>query len=308
MEWLLARWLTFVASILVVGACGVGVALLPPAAHRSPESLASLTRRTAGIGFGCALALIPAGLVRLLDQLRALQSPGDSWLTGADALLFSTTWGTGFRWQSAAVLGAVCALALLRQLPTRRWLWALACVVAVGLCVTPSLQGHAIGSENSTALAVAADVIHVTGASLWIGSIAIVGWLGLARVTAGGDVDVADMSRSDDTLRALVPLLPPLALSGAAMLAVSGGVSAWLHLQTIADLWTTTWGRYVLGKLALTAVTMALGALNWRRHGPSLGARNGVGALRAALLAELAVALIALLVTALLVVTPLPGE
>ena len=81
-----------------------------------------------------------------------------------------------------------------------------------------------------------------------------------------------------------------------------------LHLRTVADLWQTTWGQFVLAKAVLTALVIGLGALNWRRLGPRLGEVQGPKALRGALLVELGIALLILVVTAVLVVTPLPGE
>ena len=80
------------------------------------------------------------------------------------------------------------------------------------------------------------------------------------------------------------------------------------QLRELAELWATDWGRYVALKGILATVIVALGALNWRRRGPRLGETDGVASLRRTLLIELGVAALLLLVTALLVVTPLPGE
>ena len=307
MEWVLARWVTFLASVLVAGACAVGLALLPRADTDS-DTRRTLSRNAARLGAWSAAALIPAGVMRLMDQLAALQSPGDGPFTGLQALLFSTTWGSGFLAQSAAVPVALLALLWLTAPRAPRGVWWVAALGALGLICTPALQGHAIGSESNTGIAVLADSLHVLGASLWIGSIAVVGWLGVALPSSDGSVDLSHRVTADARLRLLVPLLPPLALSGAVLLIGSGAITAWLHLPALPDIWTSAWGRYVLAKIAITSAVVALGAVNWRRRGPRLSLETGPAALRSALLAELVLAAVALIVTAILVVTPLPGE
>ncbi len=238
----------------------------------------------------------------------ALRSPGDPVMQGVDVLLTSTTWGTGFLWQSAATLcaGIGCWFAA-RTARSTAW-WIVATIGALGLCATPAMQGHAIGSEERTALAVAADIAHVFGASIWLGALGVIAWLSVTLPNADGVVDPARAVRADARLRALIPLVPPLALPGAALLICSGVVTTIMHLQDVSDLWLVDWGRYVLAKTLLVCVIVALGALNWRRLGPRLATQFDVSALRKSLMTELVLALLVLIITAVLVVTPLPGE
>jgi putative copper export protein len=307
MEWVLARWITFGATLLVIGTCTVAVTILPRAGH-DRGARATLLRDSARFGFVASLLLIPSGALRLADQLQALQSPGDPVFSGLRALLFTTTWGTGFLCQMVAALSAMTGLLWAIGNPTARRWWSLAIVGMIGLAVTPSMQGHAIGSEQFTAIAVMTDVAHVFGAGVWIGSIAVIGWLGLSIRNESGAFDAARGALADVRLRLLVPLIPPVALSGAAALIGSGVLAAVLHLRELSDLWTSTWGRYALLKSVLAAVIVGLGAVNWRRLGPRLRHSAGTQSLQRALWGEVALAVAALLVTALLVVTPLPGE
>jgi putative copper export protein len=99
-----------------------------------------------------------------------------------------------------------------------------------------------------------------------------------------------------------------VALPGAALLLLSGVIATALKLTDVRDLWTETWGRYVLVKTALVVPVVALGAVNWRRLGPRLALADSVPALRRSLIIELLLAVLVLLITAVLVVTPLPGE
>ena len=307
MEWIVARWVTFVATLLVTGACAVGLALVPRVSGDAATRHA-ISRDAARLGIGATLALIPASFLRLADQVMALRSPGDPVMQGIDVLLTSTTWGTGFLWQCAAtvVAGSGCWLAA-RHAQRAVW-WIVAAIGALGLSATPALQGHAIGSEERTALAVAADVAHVFGASLWLGALGVIAWLGVTLPNADGVRDSARAAQADARLRALVPLVPPIALPGAALLITSGVIATVMHLQDVSDLWLVDWGRYVLAKTVLVCVIVVLGALHWRRLGPRLATQSDVSSLRKSLMTELVLALLVLIITAVLVVTPLPGE
>jgi len=307
-EWIIARWVTFVATVLATGACAVALALLPRATAADGDARRLIARDSARIGIAAALALIPAAFMRLSDQLFALRSPGDALFAGAVPLLTSTMWGSGFLWQSAATLLALAGFAHAHGEPASRSRWIVPALGCLGLCATPSLQGHAIGSEMYTSLAVAADIAHVTGAGLWLGAIGVIGLLGIAIPNGDGVVSPAHASRADARLRLLVPLVPPVALPGAALLLLSGVTATVLKLTDVRDLWVETWGRYVLVKVFLVTIIVALGARNWRHLGPRMARADGVPALRRSLIIELLIALLVLLITAVLIVTPLPGE
>lgn len=307
MEWVFARWLTFVATALVIGVCAIGIAVLPrTAVHADLRHL--LARDTVRVGVVACLAMIPASILRLTDQLLALRSPGDPILAGLGALLGSTMWGTGFLWQGASLGLALVAFTLIASRPTSNVGWALAALGALGLGVTPALQGHAVGNESNTVVALFADALHVLGAGLWIGGIAVIGWLGIAVPGADGVVHPDRVAMAETRLRLLVPLVPQIALSGAFVLATSGVVSSVLNLREVRDLWSSDWGRHVLLKAIIVLGIASLGAINWRRLGPRLDEHGVTQTLRRSLLIELGAAALVLVVTALLVVTPLPGE
>lgn len=307
MEWILARWLTYAALALLAGAACVGTLLAPRTADDD-----TLPRDCARLAVGAVLALLPASLLRLVDQLSALQSPGDAPWTGLGALLFSTTWGTGFTAQLALHGAAAASAWSAARAPRSRAAWGALVASALALCATPSLQGHAIAAEGKEWWAVASDVLHVIGASAWLGTIATVAWTTLAvrgdDVRADDPAFAAERARRDARLLALVAIVPPVALAGAATLVASGVSASLVHLTAPRDLWASEWGRYLAVKTALAAIVLALGALNWRRLVPRAVASRDPRALRRAIGAELAVAALVLLVTALLVVTPPPGE
>ena len=307
MEWIVARWVTFIATMLAVGACAVGLAVMPRV-ESDIVTRQSIGREVAWVGIGAVVALLPAACMRLADQVLALRSPGDPWFTGIEALLTSTTWGTGFFWQSASSALAGVGFWLVSRTPKARWPWLPATLGAFGLCVTPAMQGHAIGAENASILTVASDIAHVAGASLWLGSLGVIALLGIALPNADGIVSPARRDRAETRLRLLIPLIPPVGIPGVALLLGSGLLATYMHLRALRDLWTVPWGLYVLAKLVLVSVIVLLGALNWRRFGPRMTTTAGVDVMRKSLVTELLLALLVLLVTAVLVVTPLPGE
>ena len=293
--------------IIAAGACTLGLAILPRIAADTPTRSA-LARDAARVGFAACLALIPASCLRLADQLLAIQAPGDPWRTGFAALLGSTMWGKGFLLGCAATATLALGLRAAVRHPETRWPWWFASLGAVALCVSPALQGHAIGSEEYTTVAVAADIMHVTGGALWLGTLSVIGWLGVAIPNADGATSTRERFIVDARLRLLVPWVPRVALPGAALLLSSGVLSGLLRLRALDDLWTSEWGRYVFAKAALACVIVGLGAVNWRNRGPLLDTNEGPAALRRTLILELALAALVLLITAILVVTTPPGE
>ena len=307
MEWIIARWVTFAATIVAAGACTLGLVIVPRAAADA-ATRSAIAGSAARIGLTACLALVPASGLRLLDQVLALRAPGDPWTTGIAPLIGSTMWGTGFLLGCGATLMLAVAFLFARRLPHASWPWWLALIGSVALCASPSLQGHAIGSEQFTALAVAADIMHVSGAALWLGTLSVVAWMGVSMANADVDVNGSDHVSADSRLRLLIPLVPRVALPGAAMLLSTGVASSVLRLTAFSDLWSSEWGRYVLAKAVLASAIVALGAINWRVRGPQVQTAGGAKALRQTMLTELAIAALVLVITAVLVVATPPGE
>ena len=98
----------------------------------------------------------------------------------------------------------------------------------------------------------------------------------------------------------------PMALAGAAVVAVTGILNVVFQLGAISEVWSTGYGRALLIKLALLAGVGALGFYNWRRVLPGLGDDAGTHRLRRSARAELGLGLVVLLVTAVLVALPTP--
>jgi putative copper export protein len=98
----------------------------------------------------------------------------------------------------------------------------------------------------------------------------------------------------------------PLALSMGVVVVLFGVITAWRHLHHINALWTTPYGITLIIKLVFVAMVFALGAWNWRRQRPTLGSEAAAASIRRSASAELTVATIVLVITAVIVSLPSP--
>jgi copper transport protein len=146
---------------------------------------------------------------------------------------------------------------------------------------------------------VALDALHVLGAGAWLGTLVVVMLAGvpaamrLEREERGGAV--AD----------LVAYFSPAALLFAGIVAATGVTAALLHLPTVSALWTSPYGQALLFKLGALVPLIGVAAFNWRRVRPRLGDTAATRTLQRSAAAEIAIAAVVLLITAVLVATPI---
>jgi len=196
-----------------------------------------------------------------------------------------------FELKLAMLALAFIGFALVRATPSLGWASAAIAVIVVAL--QPLYTGRLAGKVNA---------VHVLAASTWLGTLlvlAIVGIRGLInRQPSAQDraVLVADLVNS----------FSPLALAAATIVALTGLTTAWLHLKRISALYTTSYGIALLVKLALVLVVVILGAWNWKRVRPSLGAEGSEHVIRRSARMELTFAGLVLIATSVLVTLPSP--
>ena len=138
------------------------------------------------------------------------------------------------------------------------------------------------------------DGLHVMGAAGWLGALL---WLVLSLPA------VFTRNRGVATL---VNAFSPVALSFAALVTITGVLSAWLRLGTIPALWSSSYGQVLLVKLALLAGVALVGLYNWRRMRPALETDAVAPRFVRSAMAELAFGVAVIMVTAVLVATPTP--
>jgi len=298
------RWVVTAGVAICAGAVTFQMFILPrvsfgpvPAAQVRRQ----LTTRAARLGgTGAVLVVVGAGL-RLWEQARTFADPYEPLADEMSLLVFGTSWGFGWIGQIAAGALAAGAFWLARRESAIRAEtgWFLALLAVVALAFAPAMVSHALVSEHFVVPGVVAHVIHVVAASVWIGSLAVIGWVATdlgkwpgRRLPVGWLVST-------------VAAFSPLALGCAVVLAATGAFASWLHVREPALLFSDPYGQRLLAKLALVCVMAGFGFWNWRR---ARGRIAESGRLPRQVWVELGLALAILGVTASLVVTPPPAH
>ena len=291
-----ARALGYAGALICVGAIPARTLLRRSwGMPEDADALAVAQRRLTHFAFGAALLLAVTVLVALRAQALQLVDEGEQLGALQYGLAFGSGWGAAWKAQAAAALLAVVAWIPRRGHP--RFGPRLAPLAAIALVATLPLTGHARVVPAGSALGVLTVAVHLIGGGLWLGTlavIAVVGWMG-------------DAAGRGSRIARLIGKFSPLALTGAALIVLSGAVTAWQTVGAVGALTGTSYGRTLLLKLGCLVGVAALGAWNWRVVQPRLAAGTGERLLRRSALTELGIGAVLLIVTALLVVLPAPG-
>jgi putative copper export protein len=171
--------------------------------------------------------------------------------------------------------------------------WTLATIGLLVAALQPLYTGKLAGKVNA---------VHILAASTWLGTLLVLALVGIRGVIRSSSVGIQRAQLVAD----LVNSFSPLALVAASIVAITGATTAWLHLKRLSALWTTSYGIALVVKLLLVLGVVTLGAWNWRRVRPSLGAEGSEGTLRRSATMELAFGALVLIVTSVLVTLPSP--
>ena len=228
---------------------------------------------------GCAAAV--AGVA----ALAAVGLHGAAFL---DAAFFdATAWRVGFATSrgTAAVAACVAAAAIAIGRP---WLLGAGALLAIA---SFALTGHAAAAEPR-AVAATLIVVHVAGAVFWAGS--LVGLLAILR-------------RSSDAAAALARF-SDIGVAAVLALMAAGAGFAVLQLDSLGQLVSSGYGRWITAKSALLAALLALAAWNRLRLQPALerGTTDAARRLRRTVTAEIVLIGAAIAAAALLAQTPPP--
>ncbi len=300
-----ARWLTFAGVFLAFGGVVFRIAVAGRAAMPR-DSASILARRAAACGGVGAAAVLLGAVARLYFQTAEMRFPGDPWLPVATNLVAHTSWG--WLWLAQVLLAILVATVLhFVARSESATLWRVAAVLALCLTVTPALTSHAMsGHSVSHYITVPADMLHLLGASAWLGTLAVM-FIVLWLQRAGADASHPAAADGGDapSLAALLVYFSPLALFGAAAVVASGLVASFAHLGGPGNLLSSTYGRLLLVKVAVVLAVVAFGWRNWKRMTPRLHELGDRAMLRS-MAGEVLLAMLVLAVTAALVITPPP--
>ncbi|MGA7705211.1 MAG: copper resistance protein CopC, partial [Solirubrobacteraceae bacterium] len=149
------------------------------------------------------------------------------------------------------VLGGVLVASRSRRCPAR------ACITAAGvgaclLAITPALSGHP-SVQGPRGVFFPADVVHVLGASVWVGGIACF-LLVLPAATRK-----LEGPRRTRLLLATLARFSPLALGCVIAIAITGVVQAYIDVRSFQGLFHSTYGALVIVKVVLLLVLIGFG-------------------------------------------------
>jgi copper transport protein len=293
------RWLLDLTVVGMIGLAAFRWLILARLDGEPSYALLALPvhRRLWGVGWavaGLALALLPLRL-----GVQAIQLFGRDAVTRGGALL-QNAWGMS--WWLHLAAGLLLSLGLfVAGAQGRRAGWLTIALAAALVALVPGLSGHAFG-EARPALMVMNDALHVTGAGAWAGGLLMVLAVGLPALR---EADVPPrLGGAFPALAALVARFSRLAVGAVALLAFTGVVNARVIVGSWAALFASRYGQTLLLKVALVALTALLGLYHWLVVRPELARGAGEQRLRPTARVELALALLVLVTTAVLAVTP----
>jgi putative copper export protein len=282
----LHEYIGFVGSFFVVGAASFYFLLMRPALGTNVAAMTSAARTAARIG--CVGALL-----RLLALAMSINS-----LMAAKHLSLGAALGGRPAMVVAEVMTVIATIAFgFAAAATRES--TVAWVVA-GIATLVMMLGALVTTNISRVV----NPLHVFAASLWIGTLIV---LVAAGVTTALGSKMESSARGP-AVAMLVNRFSTIALWSAGLLVLTGVTTAYRHLGKISALWTSVYGKTLIGKLCLVAAVFSLGFYNNQRLRPSLGTEEAGRRLARSATLEIAIAAIVLIVTAVLVNRPGPAE
>lgn len=288
----LARAISFGAILLVVGVVVFNLMVVARCNRIGSELVARMESRAATLGVAASVVAMIAGFLRIFLESRMMAGMPGMEAMGMSAMVLHTFWGFGMQLQILAAFVAVMAFVIaIRRV---RFAWMVASLAAAALALAPAFAGHAAASVRFQGVMILTDFVHVVGAASWLGNLACVMLIGVPLLVA---------SNLEDRwlqVSALVITFSEVALGSAAVVVVSGVITAAVHLGSLSALWSTTYGRVLLLKVAIVLLTLAMGAYNFRRVQPQLAREQGTAQLRRSATLELMAAALVVIITGFL--------
>lgn len=299
------RWLEFLALLVIIGAVAFRQLVLS-FLKRKEDTQSSMfpvaARDAARWGHRAAALLLLVVLARIIAQSYMMHGGmGGVAPSMMISMITRTMWGRGWLLQLAGVAIAGFGFHMARRDDDSRW-WGIATMGALLLAFSPALAGHASSSPRLTALAIFADGLHVVSAGGWLGSLLMVVAVGIPAALR------EPSGRRGPMVAEVVNAYSPTALTFAGIISATGVFAAWLHLGTVPALWTSSYGKTLLIKLAILSAVAATGAYNWLRVKPHLGEVEGAAKIRRSAMVELTIGALVVLATAVLVALSTPHD
>jgi len=316
------RWLNFVALVMLVGAFlfrsliwdrrGIG-------GERSPQVEARFWGRQRVLLIGAWLGILIATVAGFL--LQGVVAAQRSWTQALSLDLMEAVADTRYgrvallklallvviaAWWMSARSGlrpplAVSIGAAARPPRVIRGASIAGWIFAVALLATPGLAGHA-GTTPPALLNVANDTSHLMATSVWIGGLVVLLFAALPATRA------LSVEERTGILAPIIGRFSDIAFWSVLVIVVTGVYAAWIQIQGLSVVLSSSYGITLLVKLGVFLPLIALGGINKRWMKPRLE-RAALGRdttaplslFKRLIVAEVALAALVIAVTAVLV-------
>lgn len=271
------RGLAYAGVLVAAG----GAAFLVHAHRGGPERLrlVALVQQAATVGWVAALVALP-----VQAALGTGQGPGSLLDDGVLGNVMADGLGHSLLLLTVGLLLVMAGID--RSTPATL----LGAAVAAG---SFAAWGHNRAGDNAT-LATLADIVHLVAAAVWVGGLVLL-WRTL-RCRAGEDV--VETGR-------IVARFSQLATAGILLVGAAGVALSWKEVGSLDALTGTSYGLFLVAKVALVAGLAALGTYNHFRLVPALEQGKATAALRrlrSTLRLELVIVVAVVALTSVLVV------
>jgi copper resistance protein D len=266
------KTLTYAATLGVAGA----VFFLR---YNGPLITSAHRLRIRHLVLGLALLSVLAGAAQIMVSAGSMSGAAEGMWDGS---LLRMVWQAGAgRANAARAIGLLLAVLLI--FPDRPSGWAL---LGAALAATSfAWTGHA-HSLSPNAIPILLLSVHLLGVAFWLGAL-------LPLLIVARDGDLSRMAAAASRFGAA-------AIFVVGVLMAAGTALLWMLLGNVTALWGSTYGRYVMLKLAFVACLLALAAFNKLRLTPQLrgGDVRAARSLRTSIRLELLSGMLILAVTA----------
>jgi putative copper export protein len=202
-----------------------------------------------------AVAVLLLAVPRAIDASLLLNDRFSLW-TRFDLLVFRTEWGLGLL--AVLVAGILSLLGYAWAARHRRGGWPLIWTGVLCVGIGAGLQGHPDEVFAKVTITPILDGIHALGVGGWLGTFFLL-------VVAERRLPAHTSSPWTDPLGAMLGRYFKVSGSLAALVLITGLLSASMHLTSFEDIRSTEYGRLLAGKVGIVVILLILNE-HHRRH------------------------------------------
>jgi len=269
-----ARFLHFTASILLTGVFTFERLIAGPAFRwfgAAPANGTRLRRRLGWLAWASLALAIGSGAAWLVAVAAGMSGkPLGAAVSQGAMLIVLTRTQFGADWLLRFALALLLGCCLLMQRRERGWAHGAICwtalLFAAAMLASLAWAGHGTATPGPSGdLHLAADVLHLLAAGLWLGTLPPL-ILFLAEARRIGNTDWAAVSAT------MVRRYSALAIASVTVLLAGGLVNTWFLAGTVPALVGTEYGRLLRTKIGFFIAMLMVAAVNLLRLTPRLAA------------------------------------